>query len=603
MSARCTDKRAQSAPKPALADGRPKIRKSRAGLPRAVVLIAVHVVVAIHIVHWSRTGSSLSPLEPSESMEFSKHGIVNAGLVLFALSIASTLILGRWFCGWACHVVALQDGARWLLLKVGIRPRMVNLGVLGAVPWLAFVYMFLAPAVQRLMHGQSLAVQSVRWTTESFWSTFPSWPVALVTFAVCGFAIVYFLGSKGFCNYGCPYGGIFGVADQLAPLRIRVTDACEGCGHCTTVCTSNVKVHQEVRDFGAVVDPGCMKCLDCISVCPNDALYLGFGAPAILTKPRLGAAERMRQAVAGATKGRGARLALVLGFIVATLCVFMSFDGGIDWTLLAVLSAGAFAVALLFRGKARRAEDYTLAEECLLATLFLVAMLVFRGYRNGVPFLFALGLASILAYLSVQWLRLAYQRDVALQRHRLRMGGKLTTSGVAFAALMLPVGWLWYDAGVEQTQARVEQSAAHAQAAQARQAFMQGLEAGGENRFADAIDLFQKALRLDPSLVEARVNLGGMLCASGRYQEGIGELQRALAERPSDADTHVLLARAYMAIDDNERARSQLESAVTLTPNDADLHAVYAQVCEKLGDGPCAERHRAEVRRIQDIRQ
>ena len=92
---------------------------------------------------------------------------------------------------------------------------------------------------------------------------------------------VYFLGAKGFCTYACPYGGFFGVADKLAPGRIRVTDACNECGHCTAVCTSNVIVHREVKEFGMVVDPGCMKCMDCVSVCPNDALYFGFGRPSI----------------------------------------------------------------------------------------------------------------------------------------------------------------------------------------------------------------------------------------------------------------------------------------------------------------------------------
>ena len=33
-----------------------------------------------------------------------------------------------------------------------------------------------------------------------------------------------------------------------------------------------------------VVDQGCMKCMDCVSVCPNDALYFGFGKPAIFGK-------------------------------------------------------------------------------------------------------------------------------------------------------------------------------------------------------------------------------------------------------------------------------------------------------------------------------
>jgi polyferredoxin len=571
----------------------PKIRKSRAGLPRALVLIAVHALIAIHIIHWSSTGSTLSPLEPSESMEFSKHGVVNAGLVLFALSIASTLILGRWFCGWACHVVALQDGARWLLLKLGVRPRMVNLGLLGAVPWLAFVYMFLAPLVQRAIHGQDLAAQTVQWTTQSFWSTFPSWPVALTTFFVCGCAIIYFLGSKGFCNYGCPYGGIFGVVDQLAPMRIRVTDACEGCGHCTAVCTSNVKVHQEVRDFGAVVDPGCMKCLDCVSVCPKDALYVGFGAPAITTKPR--------RPLVTASGSRWLALAVLLGFIVATLCVFMSFEGGIDWRLALVLSAGAFAVALLFRGKAKRAEDYALPEQLLLGALFLVAMLVFRGYRNSVPFLFALGLSSILAYLAVQWMRLFYERDVSLQRQRFRIGGKLTTSGVAFAALMLPVGWFWVHAGVEQNAARVEKEAAHGRSQRARQVFLRGLEAGTANRFGEAIDRFHEALALDPTLVEARVNLGGMLCASGRLPEGIAELERALSERPADVDTYVLLARAYSELRDPARARATLEAAVKLAPDHAGAHALLAQVCALAGDQECADRHTAELQRIQRL--
>src|SRR5207244_4171 len=85
------------------------------------------------------------------------------------------------------------------------------------------------------------------------------------------FMTVYFLGNKGFCTYACPYGGVFGLVDKVAPGRIRVTDACEECGHCTAVCTSNVIVHAEVKKYGMVVDPGCMKCMDCVSVCPNDA--------------------------------------------------------------------------------------------------------------------------------------------------------------------------------------------------------------------------------------------------------------------------------------------------------------------------------------------
>jgi polyferredoxin len=437
------------------------IRRSRAGRWRALALVLVHVLIAIHIAHWWSTGSTMTPLEPSESMEFAKHSVVNAGLVFFALMIGSTLIFGRWFCGWACHIVALQDACRWILMRVGIRPRMVNLGILGVVPWLAFVYMFLAPLVDRILHGDDLALRGVQMTRADFWGTFPPWPAALLTFAFCGFAIVYFLGSKAFCNYGCPYGAIFGIADQLAPIRIRVTDACEGCGHCTAVCSSNVRVHQEVRDYGMVVDPGCMKCLDCVSVCPKDALYVGAGTPAILARERAHGSKPANEARAPSA-GAALRCLLLLAFTFATLWEFEGFTGDYNVKLCAWLTGITVAAAALFRGKARRKREYTLVEEVLLAGFFLLALLAFRGWKGLVPFLFSLGLSAILAYMAVQVLRLAYANNVGIQRWRLRASGHWTRGGVAFVAAMAPVGWLWFDAGWTRHRAAADHEEARA---------------------------------------------------------------------------------------------------------------------------------------------
>jgi len=69
-------------------------------IKRAMVLLAIHVLMAIHIAHWLWKGSTLTPLEPSEAMQFSKQGLVNAGLIFFALAILSVLVVGRYFCGW-----------------------------------------------------------------------------------------------------------------------------------------------------------------------------------------------------------------------------------------------------------------------------------------------------------------------------------------------------------------------------------------------------------------------------------------------------------------------------------------------------------------------
>ena len=98
---------------------------------------------------------------------------------------------------------------------------------------------------------------------------------------------------KGFCTYGCPYGAFYGLADRVAPGRIRVTDACVQCGHCTAVCTSDVNVSREVHSYGMVVDPGCMSA-STASRSAQGALYFGFGKPALGARPTGKAPRRLR---------------------------------------------------------------------------------------------------------------------------------------------------------------------------------------------------------------------------------------------------------------------------------------------------------------------
>jgi tetratricopeptide (TPR) repeat protein len=104
---------------------------------------------------------------------------------------------------------------------------------------------------------------------------------------ICGFATVYFLGAKGFCTYGCPYGGFFKPLDAISPMRVRVNENCQKCGECTAACTSNVKVHEEVSLHKMVIDAGCMKIMDCVDACPNNALYIGFGETSLGKRSKL----------------------------------------------------------------------------------------------------------------------------------------------------------------------------------------------------------------------------------------------------------------------------------------------------------------------------
>ncbi|MCY2961359.1 MAG: tetratricopeptide repeat protein [Planctomycetota bacterium] len=574
--------------------GRAAIRKSRVGPWRAAVLILVHVLIAAHFVHWWTTGRTLSPFEPSESMEFSTTGIVNVGFVLFVVAIASTAILGRWFCGWACHIVALQDFCRWLLGKIGLVPRLVDMGPLRVVPWLAFVYMFLAPLFDRALAGQSLHVTGAHFMTEDLWRTFPkTWGEGLVTLAVCGFVIVWLLGSKGFCTYGCPYGGIFGVVDQVAPARIRVTDACEGCGHCTAVCTSNVNVAREVREFGMVVDPGCMKCLDCVSVCPNDALYVGFGKPALLATAKSKPEKPSKPAF------DWARLALSAGFAFATLAIFLWHDGIWNLRFTAITWAFSFAVILVFRGKSRPKADHTILEEVGMAVLFLVAMACFRGLQESVSFLFALGISAILAWWGIELVRLMWAPDVRVQKTPLKRAGRWTLAGGVFAATALPIGWISYTGLREQLAEQTARAASKAEAEGRRELAVKdynlGVEAAQRGRVEEAIAAFQRAVETDPAFLPARENLAGALCMSGRLAEGLAQFEIAIAQNPGDAGTLALAGQALAALNRLPEARARVERAVELAPTRFDLWRMLADLQDATGDPAGARESRARA--------
>lgn len=446
--------------------GKP-VAKSKVGKWRAAVLITIHLAFAAHIAYWltGRDGSlrtTVTPVEPSESMSTLELGLVNAGFVFFAVAILSTLLFGRFFCGWGCHIVALQDACGWAMKKLGVHPKPFRSRLLLWAPLLLALYMFIWPtfrrealvpligedidrdgskatlvtglresllqrdlngdgriarpgepgdfvpgvseaALNRDLNGNGTKTDTLpeyhefplwlglsgpppkfqkHFLTQDFWATFASWPIAIPFLAICGFATVYFMGAKAYCSYGCPYGGFFAPIDRLSPFRIRVNDNCNQCGHCTAVCTSNVRVHEEVRDYGAVVDPGCMKCLDCISVCPTDALRVGPGAPAIFTTPRDPGSSQLAKA----------------------------------------------------REHAQKRYDLTLREELAIGAMFLLFFSGYRGMYGLVPLLMAMGIAMIVAFMVFKSWRLLRDQNVRAPFWQLKRGGKLLPAGVVFLA-------------------------------------------------------------------------------------------------------------------------------------------------------------------------
>lgn len=432
-------------------------------------------------------------------MQTLERGLVNAGFLFFAIAILATLVFGRFLCGWGCHLVSYQDACGWLLEKLGFKPRPFRSRLLVLVPLGAAFYMFAWPSIARAFAGHSTPPWVAHFSTSDFWATFPNLPISILTFLVCGFLIVVFLGNKGFCTYACPYGAIFGKADLLAPGKILVSPACDGCGHCTATCTSNVRVHEEVKLHKRVVDSGCMKCLDCVDVCPKGALSFGFtGKIGLFRDRKLTGAKRY---------------------------------------------------------------DLSWPSEIALAALFLVALYAYRGLYDAVPFLLALGSSAATAYLfwlAARSLRAPFLR---LQHWDLRAAGRTSRLGWSLrgTALLLAlfVGhsvWIQFHAReaereIAEAKAASSQGAADAHARQALQHYRACLDRGlfdvaawrmgagstlaalGDDEAAERE--LTRALMLDPGLARAHYSLGDLLLRRGAEAEGQAHLREAARLDPS----------------------------------------------------------------------
>ncbi len=563
---------------------------------RVATLIGVHLLIAGHIAHWLVAGRTLAPLDLNEVLHTVHLGVITAGTIFMTLVVLSVLIFGRFFCSWACHVVALQDLCAWMLKKLHIKPKQVRSRVLLFVPLGVMLYLFVWPQVTRLWHGHAAPkfvtlTDAQGWgsfVTDDFWRNLPGAEVTMATFLICGFAIVYVLGSRGFCTYGCPWGALFNIVDRVAPGRILAkADDCTQCGKCTSVCDSRVRVHDEVREYGRIVSPACLKDLDCVSACPNGVLSFGYARPHPIAHKR---AKPTRY-------------------------------------------------------------DFTVAEDAALGAGVLVFFVIFRGLYDAIPLLLALGMAMMTAYLAVVGAKLVRGRRVRLGHLRLNRHGSLTRAGrVTAAMLVLVAGLVAHSAVIRYheyagqrafdrighgtaTESTDDQATAlhHFQRVQswglltstalhrrlaslhhvagdtaetrsqlavvlarepgdlkarhllasldppgstrapraAREKLSDGVALVRQGRTKDAVDRFRAAIALDPRSVVAHNNLGVLLHKLGRSAEAVQVLEASIALDPASPRTRINLGGALMRLGRHTEAEAAFDGALRLDPGNA----------------------------------
>ena len=582
------------------------VSHSRASVWRAAALLALTLLMIVHYVQWRLTGQTVSPIEPSESMATLQRGAVNAGFIFFTLAILATLVFGRFVCGWGCHVLALQDFCAWLLKKLGLTPRPFRSRLLGFVPLIVALYMFVWPTVYRAFAAPKNEPLIPQFTnhliTNNFWETFPAVAVAIPFLFVCGFMTVYFLGQKGFCTYACPYGGFFSLADRLSPGKIRVTDACNGCGHCTAVCTSNVLVHAEIKQYGMVVDSGCMKCMDCVSVCPNDALYFGFGKPAVAVARKLTKNYSLTWAeeIAAALIFLASFLAvwdvyqlvpMLMALGIATVTTFLALRA---WRLFRPNDLSFYRFNLKSSGKIRQA-----------GWAFLSFALLWIGLNTHSGFVRYHESAGAAAYQNiripdelalartnpVQWLSQNERESIAEGKKHYH---NIIDYGLFVNSEALPkLAWLEYLSGNTEQAVQLLGTAAEHQQGQSKalSLYYRGVMLNRLGRYGEAMTSLGQSLSEAPDLVLAREERGESLWQLGRREEAVSAWSDAVERNPALSLANNLLAAAAASQGQTEATAAYQKQADQSTPADPLFHWMLALRLQNVGMNELAEQH------------
>ena len=195
------------------------------------------------------------------SREIAPHALLALALVL------GTLFLGRVFCGWICPVGTMIDATRGMTRR-GVRPvnsrgrQHLRFWILAALLGLALGGANLTGWLDPLVITSRAIHAAARF--EAFGQAAPiAW--GMLALAV----LLTFFAPRYWCRSLCPLGTVLSFAARTPWLGRWVSQTCNDCGVCSTVCPmGRTPSDRSVGD--------CLVCRRCEAVCPRQAVLFGL---------------------------------------------------------------------------------------------------------------------------------------------------------------------------------------------------------------------------------------------------------------------------------------------------------------------------------------
>ncbi len=242
---------------------------------------------------------------------------IAAGLLFSLITIAATLLAGRWFCGWICPFGALHNlfscwrskrakdriatsaYSRWQRGKYYILFALLLTCALGLnlTGWLdPFSFLFRGTALVAYPMFDDATKSAFGWIYQTdpavgrFHVTSATEPVyevlrrhvlatvqphfagtVLIELLFFGVLFLNLHRTRFWCRFVCPLGALLGVVGKNPLVQIQRNDAaCNNCGVCVADCQGGAS--PEVA--GGFKPSECFYCFNCESACPHQAIKI-----------------------------------------------------------------------------------------------------------------------------------------------------------------------------------------------------------------------------------------------------------------------------------------------------------------------------------------
>jgi polyferredoxin len=202
-------------------------------------------------------------------------GVATGSFVVFTVLFASSLFVGRLFCGWVCPGAGMQE-ALFVARNRRVRPWANVVKYIVWLPWLSLIVFgaMQAGGIRAVRMGYQttygLSVASI--------DGIIVYVAVVLTFAVLALVI----GRRAACHTICWMAPFMILGRKLRnvlawpSLRLRADAAkCTQCGACTRECPMSLGVMHMVQR-GSMEAAECILCGVCVDGCPEKAIHYSF---------------------------------------------------------------------------------------------------------------------------------------------------------------------------------------------------------------------------------------------------------------------------------------------------------------------------------------